>query len=262
MDEMNLNRAVSETLHACGDGLKAPDKLKTRIDFAIKSGAPQPKRRMRSWKRNAVALCAVLAVAVGGAFAGGKVASWSSNAFIYDGWTDFSKTAPAAQAISPDIKVVDNLLGEFRFVRGNSDATDKIDESGNTVGSFPELSLNYQNDKGATLFFDASPVQADGIYTDALDETREIGGVTVGYRAIPQIYLPGDGSEKPTAEEQAKKDAGEINIAYGTQTREEKTCYRVQWVEGDISYTILTFDENNWTADDFFEMAQSVIAQP
>lgn len=259
MDEMNLNRAVSETLHACGDGLKAPDKLKTRVDFAIRSGAPLPKSRMKTWKRNAIALCAVLAVAVGGAFAGGKVVSWSTHSYIANGWTDFDKTASEAEAISPDLKVVDSFLSEFTFVQGNRDSIDKVDESGNKVESFPLLTLRYKNDKDVSLDVSVEPVQPEGIYDDPFDETRQIGDVTVGYRAIPQIFLPGDESEKPTAEEQAKMDAGEINIAYGTETREERNYYRVHWVENGLTYSIATFDESDLTADDFFQMAEDLI---
>ena len=59
--------------------------------------------------------------------------------------------------------------------------------------------------------------------------------------------------------EQAAFDRGEINIAYGSDEREEKVFYRVLWIEGDIAYSIYTFDPGSLTMDDFFQMAQEVI---
>ena len=34
MDEMKMDREMQAMLHQCAQGLEAPDKLKTRIDFA------------------------------------------------------------------------------------------------------------------------------------------------------------------------------------------------------------------------------------
>ena len=54
MDEMKMGRTIRETLHSCADGLEAPDQLKTRIDFALRSGETQaPARRRPKWGQKA-----------------------------------------------------------------------------------------------------------------------------------------------------------------------------------------------------------------
>ena len=38
MDELKMERTIRETLKTTAEGLEAPDTLKTRIDFALRSG--------------------------------------------------------------------------------------------------------------------------------------------------------------------------------------------------------------------------------
>ncbi|MDO4270301.1 MAG: hypothetical protein Q4C72_05155 [Eubacteriales bacterium] len=258
MDELNLDRTIRETLHTCAGELQAPDKLKTRVDFVVRSGAPVPKRKMKPWKRTAVALCAVLAVAVTGALASGQVASWSTGRHPVKSWTDFAKTAGYAEKHVPDMKYVESFSNGYAFDKGYEDTIDKRDENNKTLESFTGVLLNYQKD-GAELTLDAGPVQSEAVYTSPFDTVRMIGETEVRYRETPQIFLPPDGKEKPTAEEQAKMDAGEINIAYGTAQREENVFYNVKWIEDGISYSIYTTDPAGLTEDDFFQMAAEVI---
>ena len=97
MDEMKMDRTIRETMKQCAEGLEAPDKLKTRIDFALKSGAPAELRRRPKWGKRLAAVCLVAAVAVTGAVAGSGVVSWGSSTRLDKNWTDFEKTAAYVQ---------------------------------------------------------------------------------------------------------------------------------------------------------------------
>ncbi|BFL40911.1 hypothetical protein H8S45_12965 [Agathobaculum sp. NSJ-28] len=258
MDEMKMDRTIRETMKQCAEGLEAPDKLKTRIDFALKSGAPAELRRRPKWGKRLAAVCLVAAVAVTGAVAGSGVVSWGSSTRLDKNWTDFEKTAAYVQENIAGAKYVESFSNGFVFEKGNESTTDKRDENNHTLGSFTGIQLDYEQD-GVKLTLAFDPVQEEGEYTSPYDTVRTVAGTEVHYREMKGIYLPADGNSQPTAEEQAAFDRGEINIAYGSDEREEKVFYRVSWIEGDIAYSIYTFDPGSLTMDDFFQMAQEVI---
>ena len=49
MNETVFDKEMKDMLHRCADELHAPDKLKTRVDFALKNGSSRPRRR---WGRH------------------------------------------------------------------------------------------------------------------------------------------------------------------------------------------------------------------
>lgn len=257
MDEMKMEREMKEMLHRCAEGLEAPDKLKTRIDFALKNGVkPSKVRRPLAKRLAAVALVAV--VTVTGAVAGSGVKGWYSSTWLNQNWKDFSQTAAYVQEHVPGAKYVESFSNGYTFDKGYEDTVAKRDESGNTLGSFTGILLDYEKNE-AHVTLDASPVQEEGQYTSPYDTVRTVGETEVHYRAMKSITLPPDGSIQPTAEEQAAFERGEINIAYGSSARKEDTFYSVSWIENDISYSIYTMEPCGLTEDDFFQMAREII---
>ena len=102
MDELKMERTIRETLKTTAEGLEAPDKLKTRIDFAIRSGEEQaPARRCPVWGKRLAAVCLVAALAVTGAVAGSGVAGWYASTAAGQDWTDFAETAEYVQEHVP-----------------------------------------------------------------------------------------------------------------------------------------------------------------
>ena len=259
MDELKMERTIRETLKTTAEGLEAPDTLKTRIDFALRSGEQQtPARRRPKWGKKLTAVCLVAALAVTGAVAGSGVVGWYSSTMLNQSWTDFAQTAEYAQEHVPGAKYVESFSNGYTFDKGYEDAVDKRDDSGNTLGSFTGIMLTYEKD-GADLTLEVAPVQEEAEYTSPYDDVRTVADTEVHYREMKGITLPPDGSIQPTAEEQAAFERGEINIAYGSSEREENTFYRVAWIEDGLSYSIYTYDPGTLTENDFFQMAQEVI---
>lgn len=257
MDEMKMEREMQTMLHQCAEGLEAPDTLKTRIDFALKNSV-KPSKVRRPFTKRLAAVALVAAVAVTGAVAGSGVTGWYSNTWLDQNWKDFSQTAEYVQEHVPGAKYVESFSNGYTFDKGYENTVDKRDDSGNTLGSFTEVMLNYEKN-GAEVTLGAEPVQEEGQYTSPYDTVRTVGETEVHYRAMKDITLPPDGSIQPTEEEQAAFERGEINIAYGSSAREEHTFYRVSWIENGISYSIYTMDPCGLTEDDFFQMAQEII---
>lgn len=165
MDELKMERTIRETLKTTAEGLEAPDTLKTRIDFAIRSGEAQaPVRRRPKWGKKLAAVCMVAALAVTGAVAGSGVVGWYSSTMLNQNWTDFSETAEYVQEHVPGAKYVASFSNGYTFDKGYEDTVDKRDDSGNTLGSFTGIMLTYEKD-GADLTFAAEPVQEEGEYS-------------------------------------------------------------------------------------------------
>ena len=259
MDEIKMERTIRETLNNCAEGLQAPERLKTRIDFALRSGEQQASvRRRPQWGKKLAAACLVAALAVTGAVAGSGVTGWFSATRWDKSWKDFAQTAQYAQEHVAGAQYVSSFTNGYEFVTGSESTTDKRDDGNHTLESFTGLLLTYQKD-GATVTADINPVQEEAVYTSPYDTVRTIADIEVHYREMPCIFLPADGSVQPTAEELEQQENGEINISYGTQAREENTFYRVSWIRDGLAYSIGTYDPGTLTEDDFFQMAQEVI---
>ena len=83
MDEIKMEREIKEMLHQCADELHAPDSMQARVKFAL-NNAPVRKRHL--WSKRFVAVAAVAAIAVTGAFAAGGMAAFSVRAGLTSGW--------------------------------------------------------------------------------------------------------------------------------------------------------------------------------
>ena len=195
MDEMKMDRTIRETMKQCAEGLEAPDKLKTRIDFALKSGAPAELRRRPKWGKRLAAVCLVAAVAVTGAVAGSGVVSWGSSTRLDKNWTDFEKTAAYVQENIAGAKYVESFSNGFVFEKGNESSTDKRDVNNHTLGSFNGIQLDYEQD-GVKLTLAFDPVQEEGEYTSPYDTVRTVAGTEVHYREMKGIYLPATASPR------------------------------------------------------------------
>ncbi len=256
MNESRIDNLLKETLQETAKPLKAPDDLKAKIRFAANAN-PSAKPKPFFGKKLAAAVI-VAAVAVTGAVAGSGVVSITSHTYHDKAWKAFNETEAYAEMYVPDAKYVESFENGYKFASGNTSTASKDDATGNSLGTFTDLYLIYEKD-GSDIYFEAGPVQDEITYDSIFDTVKNIEGVDVHYRNLLSIYLPPDGSEMPTEEEQKRFENGEINIAYGTETREEKTYHTVRWIENDIAYDISCFDTADLTEDDFFNMAAEVI---
>ena len=113
MNETVFDKEMKDMLHRCADELHAPDKLKTRVDFALKNGSSRPRRR---WGRRLIALAAVAAITVTGAFAAGAFGSITSHS-----WSDQRLSMEQTQQHMEDAGAALTLpetIGDFTFSHG------------------------------------------------------------------------------------------------------------------------------------------------
>lgn len=254
MDEMKMDRAMQDMLHRCAQELEAPDKLKTRIDFALKSG-DTPRKVRRPFARRLAAVALVAALAVTGAVAANGIV-----AYTFGGsWSNERMSYEQTQAeLNDGAKMPETFSNGFAFDRGVHVYGGEKDEDGNVLREWTKIDADYQRD-GVTLNLGMGEVHDDGTTADAdhYDETRTIDGVTVqysddDYKAVPADY-------EPTAEEQAAVEAGDLQIGYGADKVTEQEYQFLRWEQDGIAYTLSGFDLG-MTADELFGMAQEIIA--
>ena len=253
MDEMKMEREMQNMLHGCAKGLEAPEKLKTRIDFAIKSGE-MPRKVRRPFSKRLAAIALVAAVAVTGAVAGNGIVAYTFGS----SWSNERMNYTETQAEMTDgTKMPESFSNGFAFKNGVHVYGGEKDEDGNVLREWTNIDAEYERD-GVTLHLGTGEVHNDGttVDTSTFDDTREINGVTVQYSADDYKAVPAD--YEPTAEEQAAIEAGDLQIGYGASEVTVQQYQFLRWEQNGVYYTLSGFDLD-MTADELFQMAQEII---
>lgn len=246
MDEKKLESTLHETMHTIGNALEAPDRLKTRVDFARKT---QPVRRgIRTWKRSAIALAAVFAVVVTGA-----VAATSMAGLYGHSWAD-QKLSYAETVQKAGVALPERFANGFIFAHGNEVQWESRGDAGDTEGAWTEIDSNYEKN-GVRLSLNVGPVQK-AVQNAPAQQTLDAGGVTFGYSSYQNLLVPAD-YELTEAQKQAERD-GEIVVSYGTDIVEQQLVQSVAWQNDGKQYNLLGFD-TGLSADEMLAMAAETV---
>lgn len=253
MDEIKMEREMQDMLYRCAEGMKAPEKLKTRIDFAIKSGE-MPRKVRRPFGKRLAAVALVAAVAVTGAVAGNGIVAYTFGS----SWSNEHMNYEEAQAeLTDGAKLPESFANGFVFENAVHEYGGEKDEDGNVLREWTKIDVEYERD-GTTLHLGTGEAYDDDMTVDTsrFDDTREIGDITVQYSADDYKAVPAD--YEPTAEEQAAVEAGDLQIGYGASEVTVQQYQFLRWEQNGVYYTLSGFDLD-MTADEMFQMAQEII---
>ena len=253
MDEMKMEREIKEMLHQCGDGLYAPDTLKTRVNFALRSAPAKPRKR---WGKRIVALAAVAAIAVTGAFAaGGRGIIFSS------GWSNQRMSLDKTQSHLADAGVqliLPDKIGEFTFDFGSDVDTTATNDMGESE-KVAEVDAAYTKD-GVTLHLSAhksyTVFSTDEMENPVPAVTTEVDGTTLTYRDAHYRFVPPD--YQPTDEEEQMEKNGELVISYGSDEVTDEQFQSVCWEKDSVTYLLSGYD-TGLDAQTMFNMAAEII---
>lgn len=218
-----------------------PADLKQRIDAQI---ARQKKEviymKRMSAKKVAIVAAAVCALTGTVCMAGGKIAGYVGGTRLGSETSDFSEIGKLEEKLDLAVSAPEAFDNGYAFEDAHIADFDALDEDGVKVGAESELNITYEKDgkrinyivkKGAVTLSDAELDRAQVIEQD---------GVTYYYTTDNYLFLPPDA--EATAEELAAQDAGELFISYGSDEREEQTCYHLDWNMDGQKYCLLGFD--------------------
>ena len=252
MNETVFDKEMKDMLHRCADELHAPDKLKTRVDFALKNGSSRPRRR---WGRRLIALAAVAAITVTGAFAAGAFGSITSHS-----WSDQRLSMEQTQEHMEQAGVEFTLpesIGGFTFSHGY-DADTLAESAAGEREQVKEVNAEYEKD-GVTLDFSAHTAYTvfdgeDDPY--APDAERDVNGVTLAFRDTAYLFVPPD--YRPTDEEKQQERAGELAISYGSDEVENRQFQSVSWTQDGVEYSLYGFD-TGLDSEEMLSMAAELV---
>lgn len=232
---------IKNALYADAYFYNPPADLKQRIDAQI---ARQKKEviymKKMSVKKVAIVAAAVCALTGTVCMAGGKIAGYAGGTRVGSQTSDFSEIGKLEEKLDLAVSAPEVFDNGYAFADAYIADFDALDEDGVKVGAESELTITYEKDgrnvnyiveKGAVTLSDAELARAQVIEQD---------GVTYYYMTDNYLFLPPDG--EPTAEELAAQDAGELYISYGSDEREEQTCYHLDWNMDGQKYCLLGFD--------------------
>ena len=253
MNETVFDKEMKNMLHRCADELHAPDTMKTRVDFALRSAQVKPRHR---WGKRIAVLAAVAAIAVTGAFAAGGLGSITSHS-----WANQRMSLAQTQQHMEDAGAALTLpetIGDFTFSHGyDIDATaksaagktEKVSEV-NAEYEKDDVTLNFNAHKTYTVFSDEESSDPEP------DEVQEVNGVTLffrdsHYRVVPPDYEPSD-------EEKKLERRGELTISSGSDEVEDRQFQSVSWQKDGMSYSLYGFD-TGLDAQTMLELASGLV---
>lgn len=252
MNETVFDKEMKNMLHRCADELHAPDKLKTRVDFALKNGSSRPRRR---WGRRLIALAAVAAITVTGAFAAGAFGSITSHSWANQRMS-LAQTQQHMEQAGVEFTLPESI-GGFTFSYGY-DADTLAESAAGEREQVKEVNAEYEKD-GVTLDFSAHAAYTvfdgeDDPY--APDAERDVNGVTLAFRDTAYLFVPPD--YQPTDEEKQQERAGELAISYGSDEVENRQFQSVSWTQDGVEYSLYGFD-TGLDSEEMLSMAAELV---
>lgn len=253
---MKFDEYMHDSMKEIAQDVQPDPRMRARVMNAVQIERTKSRpRRMRF----AVVAAAMVCVLIGGAFAAGPIVGLTSSMNPNQVSTSLDDEAKVEKEAGFTVRLPKTLNGAS-FDNMIAQPVNAIDADGNTVYSYQEFYASYRD--GDTKPF-LSVIKSEnhineGLSDKTIVDTREVNGITMTYREIPTIHLPPTEDAKPTAEEQAAADRGEMFISYGSDTREDGMYHTIDWDEDGLHYAIASND-GDWTADDFFAAAEDVL---
>lgn len=250
-----LDEAIKEGLRAEAGSIRFTEEQSSKVLNNIHNQNRRKITKMGNGKRTLIAAAAIAVMGSITVLGAGKVVGWNSvinkNKVDYKNAQEVLKAEDKLGAVP---KVPQQFLNGIVFNSGYLMMVDGVDENDNIVESHPNVSVFYDKD----ISLDIMPISA-GITDGELpaELSRQIGDISLNAYEVDYLFLPPDAS--PTAEDQALKEAGKLQISYGTEAEERKTFRYVTWTEDGLVYLLQAFNVD-FELEELLDMAEEVLS--
>lgn len=219
----------ADILNALSD---LPDDM---IFEARPTAAVRPRRRILRTALIAAVLAMLLSVTAYAA--GGSLAGLRSSLRPGRSWTDLDRLPQAEKLVGVDITLPESYLNGFVFEKMEVHYTERTDDDGAVVETFPSLDARYVRD-GSRVKVGVTaerPQAHEGNW-----QRREVEGITVWYRSFTYLGVPED--YRPSEAEQARVERGELMIGYGADRVETLSTSFARFTLDGALYNLLNMD--------------------
>jgi len=251
---------IRETLLETGEQVAASDFLKHRIHNEITNQTKEKYFMKKTYfKKIALIAVAVICVSSVGAYAAGKLHSYVSHSSPGTIMTQL----PSDKELNKDLgfvpKTADAFTNGFVFKDANISETEGLDENGNTLEQFNEISYRYISNDGQEISLNISkPGIKDEFIPNANAKTTVYNGINLTYEE--QNYKFGPAEYQLTDQDKADQESGAVVFSYGSDEVTANLFKYISWTDNGVNYLLMGKDINMAEAD-FVEMAQEIINQ-
>ncbi|HIQ73041.1 MAG TPA: hypothetical protein IAA51_01285 [Candidatus Cottocaccamicrobium excrementipullorum] len=251
--EKKLKKAIEYQVSA----VSFSEEDSRRILEKVHDNVGERKKMMNGSKKRIVIAAAAMVAAAGSitAIGAGRIAFLSSSTYRDQAIRDFDQLkAEGEKALGQIPKLKESLGGGQTFSEGYVSQVNAMDDSGNLVGTYPEVSIIYDGTAEINMSV-SKPLEGaeNGVQAHQVTETYQ--GIVLEGDEVDYLFLPPDAT--PSAEDQKLEEEGKLMISYGTDQEERKVFKNVSWEEDGLHYLLLT--DQDVTLSQLMDMAGEII---
>lgn len=267
--EMNFEKYIKSELGAAAEDKVPSDMCRARIDRMIseeEKGSSRKNNMRRSKLLKAAAITAAcLALSGGGAYAAGKIIWTEEVVSSVPDYTSYEDVVKAEKETGLDIDVPEQFENGYAFAGIHITDVSDTDDEGKEVNKRKGVIIDYTAgtpDEYVSVNI-GTDTQSTGEIIDEVPgiEVKDINGLKVYVSKYKMLMVPEDYSDEQIKEFQDNNP--EIcGVGKGNGIT-EVSCEDVisAWFERDgQTYTINPKEDQKWTSDDLFKMAEEMIA--
>lgn len=243
--------------------LHAPSQMKANIDRAL-TGEPERREEMRTeanmrrFGKKRIVLAVAIVAMLGSitCVAAGKLVGIVGSSNVIPDYTKYEDLGKAEAETGLVSDAVERFGNGYVFRQINIGEQYGVDAEGNPLEgtSSKDLQITYQNGEKQLLLSVSAPLGES--LENTFDETKEIGGVTVGYNRVTNKFVPPD--YELTAEDEEMMKNPNFNLAYGSSEVEVTVSESVSWEKDGVRYNLFGF-ETGMDAEEMFGMAEEML---
>lgn len=255
----SFDSLLTKTLSDLSSPVSASEQLKVKIDRQIdqvenKEDISMKQISKKKWAAIAAVVVLFSSITVGAA---GKITSLITHSTpdSFHSYDSYSKMKKAEKELGYAVKDLETFSNGYAFSKMEIEVTDALDDSGNVVTSYPELSITYlKQDLPKVRLYVRKPVTKD---TLSPQKTEQYKDIPLSYSLDIYKFVP-VGYEL-TDEDQEKMEAGHYYVSEGADEISIDQVGHVYWTEDGISYHLMNFEADVLESEELLQMAKELI---
>ena len=257
---------IKNALKRTADEIQENPYEKNKVMSLIKERESFKMRNKHFPKKAIIVIAAIVCLSATTALAaGGQIAGWVSHVTLNEPtYASVEEVQNANEDFGFQPYLVDEFANGYAFTTAYMTKFDALDADNNKIGVMKEMDATYKNADGEKVYLTESVKPADLVPGDditAYDGETTYNDITIKYDVTPYKCVSTD--YEITEEEQAKIDAGEMQISVDSDKHHEPEYYDVfaaTWTIDGVDYMIFGFDyDSSLTESELYEMAEEII---
>lgn len=251
--EQNVKHALEVE---CQD-VTASRNLKERIDEAILDSQKEAgTMKHLSVKKLVIGVAAACLLVGGGAYAAGHATGLVSGTSLSDTYKSYDDIDKAQGKLGYEVDSIETFSNGYDFREMSVDDVDGVDDEGNKVYTYKEMTIHYEKDGENTLWLNSCKPVEEAVKDKTPDATAQCGDITLYYDEYTYKFVPVD--YELTEEDKENEARDDYFISYGSDEVEIMQNKGVTWEKEGTYYSLSGFDLS-MSSDEMFAMANEVI---